>query len=128
MLNSNSSLLSQQVEALSKMDHCPLCNAPKAERHTRGPLTTQLSPPGAWWKGKPLLVTGYQLQLLDLFCRLGKASHFAVQAIGAGENAAPATIQTVICGLRKKLPNGARIISIFGWGYELILTTDGEGT
>lgn len=118
----NVALNSQQERG----SYCPLCNVPKAERHTRGPLTTQLNPPAAWWRGKPLPVTGYPLKLLDLLCHLGKASLFAVQVAGSGEDANPETIRTVISQLRRNLPNGARITSIHGWGYELILAIDGE--
>jgi DNA-binding response OmpR family regulator len=103
---------------------CPQCGAPKADRHTRGALTTELNPPRAWWRGLPLPLNRNQVRLLHLLCQRGVATHFACQMVGVGEDAGPDTIKTVVCKMRKLIPAEIKITNIHGWGYELTLSED----
>jgi DNA-binding response OmpR family regulator len=104
------------------MSVCLACGAAQERRAARGPLATQLDPPGAWWHGRPLPpLSPRRLAILHLLCQRGAASHLAVQIAGAGADAGPEAAATQICMLRKLLPPGLRIASVHGWGYRLVV-------
>ena len=106
------------------MTTCPTCGAVRAQRCTRGPLTTQIGPPGVWWRGEPLALSPSQHAILHLLCQRGLADHFALGLVALGPDAKEHTIHVRLSQMRRRLPRELQIESIFGWGYRLVLPGD----
>lgn len=103
---------------------CHACGASTPQRASRGPLTVQLDPPRATWRGLPLRLNKTHIAMLHMLCIRPELSHFGMQIVAAGADASAETAKVQITHLRKRLPEGVTIEAIFGWGYRLVV--DGE--
>lgn len=104
------------------MSACRHCGVEKPAVAKRGDLVVQTSPPGVWWRGSPVFgIQGYRLALLHLLCSQGRASHGALEMIGAGPDTGSCAIKVQLHHLRRQLPRGITIKSVHGWGYQLDL-------
>ncbi|QQV76541.1 response regulator transcription factor [Sphingomonas aliaeris] len=106
------------------MTVCRECGAHSAQRVSRGPLTVQIDPDAAYWRGKLLPIVGYRLRILHLLCSRGRASHFAIAIAGSGPDSGASTVSVQISLLRRQLPKGVEIKPIRGFGYELTITEE----
>ena len=99
---------------------CATCGAQKPRQFTHGPLTVQIGPRAAWWRGKPLPhLHPAKHAILYLLCEHEKVDHFALQMVGIGPDADPKALSVQIAQLRRQLPREVQILSIRGWGYQL---------
>lgn len=93
---------------------CPSCGAPKVKTATRDGLVVHNDPPRVNYRGRRLDLTRKQAQLMEKFVRFHEAPFEMLEAEGDRPK-----VRAMIDQLRRRLPQGVRINSVYGWGYRL---------
>jgi len=93
---------------------CPSCGAPRAKTATRDGLVVHSDPPRVNYRGRRLELTRKQAQLMEKLVRFTEAPFELLEAEGDRSK-----VRAMIDQLRRRLPPGVRINSVYGWGYRL---------
>jgi len=93
---------------------CPSCGAPKAKTTTRDGLVVHNDPPRVNYRGRRLDLTRKQAQMMEKLVRFHEAPFEMLEAEGDRSK-----VRAMIDQLRRRLPPGVTINSVYGWGYRL---------
>ena len=93
---------------------CPSCGAPKVKTTTRDGLVVHNDPPRVNYRGRRLDLTRKQAQMMEKLVRFHEAPFEMLEAEGDRGK-----VRAMIDQLRRRLPPGVTINSVYGWGYRL---------
>lgn len=106
---------------------CECCGQALPERRSKGPLTVTTEPMRASWHGINIYgLSPMQCRILIMLMQLGRCSNGALMMLLMEETSNRA-LKVHICRLRTALRSvvgdHVKINNIWGWGYELVVST-----